>query len=138
MKCETILMDAETWEWWKELEEHEKDRWCCSTLKEGAFEEYLKLEFSSVLPIRFSVNYCCQCGNPIKHGYERNEDGREDWCCRLMHAIGFEWIEFKKADSEISTLRVNYCFHCGRRLGSNWQVKVHNDCDDCGECGSSH
>lgn len=130
MKYEMIL-DTETAKWWKELEQYEKDKWCCNTLKEGAFEEQLKLEFEHILPVRFNVNYCCQCGNPIKDGYERNREGHEDWCCRLMRAAGFEWLEFGTAKNEISTMRVNYCFHCGKNLKSNRQIKIHS-CSGCG------
>ncbi len=133
MKNDSIL-DTETAKWWDELEHYKKERWCCSTLKEGAFEEYLKLEFDFILPVRFGVNYCCQCGNPIKEGYERNEDEKEDWCCRLMHAAGFEWLEFKTSKNDIRTMRVNYCFHCGRKLRHDPRIKVHS-CGCGGKCG---
>lgn len=113
--------------WWDELEHYKKEHWCCNTLKEGAFEEQLRFEFDYILPVKFGVNYCCQCGDPIKEGLERNEDGKEDWCCRLMHNIGFEWLEFERAENEIYTMRVNHCFHCGRQLKrSSGMWKIHN------------
>jgi hypothetical protein len=123
MGCEASGNTA-TLKWWEELEHYKKDNWCCSTLKEGAFEEHLKLEFDGILPIKFIVNYCCQCGTPLKEEYERNEDGDRDWCCRLMEAIGFEWLEFEKADREIYTMRVNYCFNCGRRLRDKREMMI--------------
>lgn len=110
------IANSATLEWWEELEHHRKDHWCCSTLKQGAFEEHLKLEFDFVLPVKFCVNYCCQCGDPLREGYERDYTDKEDWCCRLMHSIGFEWLEFEGAGKEIYTLRVTHCFNCGREL----------------------
>ncbi|MEW5747110.1 MAG: hypothetical protein AB1805_16905 [Nitrospirota bacterium] len=121
MGYETVV-DRATVKWWEELEQYKKENWCCTTLKEGAFEEHLGLEFSGFLPVRFSVNYCCQCGSPIKEGHEKNEEGSDDWCCRLMRAMGFEWLEFRNAENDISTIRVNHCFHCGRKIRSTLKV----------------
>ncbi|MFZ5996989.1 MAG: hypothetical protein ACOYW7_05820 [Nitrospirota bacterium] len=127
------VVDRVTQKWWKELKQYKKENWCCNTFKESAFEEFLKLEFDALLPVRFSVNYCCQCGSPMKDGYERNEDEKEDWCCRLMRGIGFEWLEFKSANNEISTMRVNHCLNCGRKLRNTLKVKVHT-CDKEDKC----
>lgn len=117
------VVDRATVKWWEELERHKKDNWCCSTLKEGAFEEHLKLEFDYILPVRFGVYFCCQCGNPIREGYKKSDGAQEDWCCRLMHAVGFEWLEFKSAGNDISTIRVKHCFHCGREIKPPAQKK---------------
>ncbi len=109
-------VDNTTVIWWKELKEYKKDNQCCNVLKEGALEEHLKLAFDDLLPIKFSVNYCCQCGNSVNEEYEKRGSGRGDWCCRVMGALSFEKIVFTRAGKEIFTAQITYCFHCGREL----------------------
>ena len=128
-------VDTATLEWWEELEHLKKEHWCCNILKEGAFEEHLRLEFDFILPVKFGVNFCCQCGDPIIEGHNKAADEKEDWCCRLMNKLGFEWLEFEGHNKEIYTMRVSHCFNGGRELkkhNGGWKFHNSEDCDKCG------
>ena len=109
-------VDKETVVWWEELKHYKKDNWCCNILKEGSIEEHLKVEFDDLLPVKFGVNYCCECGSPVKEGLRQRKSGKEDWCCRVMRILRFDRLEFSGAGKETATIQVKYCFHCGKEL----------------------
>ena len=108
--------DKETIVWWEELKRYKKDNWCCNILKEGSIEEHLKVEFEDMLPVKFGVNYCCECGSPVKEGFRPKKTVREDWCCRVMRTLRFDRLEFVRQGKDTFTVQVKYCFHCGREL----------------------
>lgn len=109
-------IDKSTLVWWEELKQHKKDNHCCNVIKEGALEEHLKLAFDDIVPIKFGVNYCCQCGNSLKGTSEKKEEVKEGWCCRVVKALSFEKLLFTRAGKEISTVQIGFCFHCGKEL----------------------
>ncbi|MBZ0155557.1 MAG: hypothetical protein K8I29_04990 [Alphaproteobacteria bacterium] len=109
-------VDRKTIAWWTELDHYKKENGCCTLLKEGAVEEHLKLAFDEIIPVKFGVNYCCQCGSPLKRGFEKRPEGKEDWCCRVMRTLNIEQIEFSGTGRERATTPVTHCFHCGREF----------------------
>lgn len=58
-------MDKKSEEWWKELKNLEKAKWCCDLSKQ--LEMWQCEDFNHVFH-RLKFNYCPHCGRKIERG----------------------------------------------------------------------